>query len=107
MAPALGQGFHTDEQTEHIIAPMFIVAGKGDTNTPVERNAQVYHSLIKTSELHLFDQYVNHYVFLNEATAFGKEILPDLTIDHPSINRKKIHEKTRQLAIDFFNKHFK
>jgi predicted dienelactone hydrolase len=104
MAPAIGFGFYSKEQTKTITAPVFIVAGKGDTNTLVEHNAQNYHRLIESSEIYLFDKNVNHYVFLNEATVFGKEIMPALTIDHPDVNRKEIHEKTLELAIDFFKK---
>jgi predicted dienelactone hydrolase len=104
MAPAIGFGFYSTEQTKTITAPVFIVAGKGDTNTPIEYNAQNYHRLIKGSQLYLFGKHVNHYVFLNEATDFGKEILPRLTVDHPTVNRKAIHKKTVELAIDFFKK---
>ncbi|WP_299254865.1 hypothetical protein [uncultured Aquimarina sp.] len=102
MAPAIGFGFHSQEQTKKITAPIFIIAGKGDTNTLIEYNALNYHSLIKSSQIHLFDENVDHYVFLNEATEFGKQIIPALTIDHPNVNRKEIHEKTLGLAIAFF-----
>lgn len=102
MAPAIGFGFHSKEQTGKITAPIFIVAGKGDTNTPIENNAKIYHSLIKTSKIHLFDKNVGHYVFLNEPTEFGKEVAPEITIDKPAVDRKEIHEKTLGLALDFF-----
>ncbi len=105
MAPAIGFGFYSPEQTKEIAAPIFIVAGKGDTNTPIAANAENYHKLIKNSELHLFNEFVNHYIFLNEGTAFGKEVIPNLTIDHPTVVRKEIHKKTAALAIDFFKKH--
>ncbi|MDN5211598.1 hypothetical protein QQ020_06035 [Fulvivirgaceae bacterium BMA12] len=105
MAPAIGFGFHSEKQTEEITAPVFIVAGKGDTNTPIKYNALKYHRLIKGSEIHLFDEKVNHYVFLNEATDFGKTVLSRLCVDHPEVDRKQIHEKTTELAINFFQKH--
>ncbi len=105
MAPAIGFGFQSEKQTKSITAPIFIIAGKGDTNTPISGNAENYHLLIETSELYLFGEHVNHYVFLNEATEFGKQILPDLTIDHPSIDRREIHQITTKLAINFFRKH--
>lgn len=104
MAPAIGFGFHTKEQTNKINAPVFIVAGKGDVNTPVKRNAENYHNLIETSQIHLFDENVGHYVFLNEATEFGKKMIPAITIDKPLVDRKKIHDETVELAIDFFKK---
>ncbi|MCP5062175.1 MAG: dienelactone hydrolase [Ignavibacteriae bacterium] len=104
MAPAIGFGFYSKNQTENITAPVFIVAGKGDTNTPIKENALKYHDLINTSEIYLFDEYVDHYVFLNEATEFGKEVAPIICVDHPKVDRKEIHEKTLELAIDFFKK---
>lgn len=102
MAPAIGFGFHTTEQVKEITAPIFIVASKGDTNTPIQLNTLIYHRLIENSLLYLFDEFVNHYAFLNEGTEFGKSILPTITIDHPAVDRKKIHDKTIQLAINFF-----
>ncbi len=104
MAPAIGFGFHSKKQMESITAPIFIVAGKGDTNTPIQFNAQHYHKLIETSFLHLFNKNVNHYVFLNESTEFGKKVIPEIAIDPPSVSRKEIHQKTLALAIDFFNR---
>lgn len=104
MAPAIGFGFHSKEQTNKITAPVFIVAGKGDLVAPVKNNAEKYHNLIETSEIHLFDKDVEHYVFLNESTKFGKEIAPAITIDNPTVDRKKIHEKTLELALKFFKK---
>ncbi|WP_438712594.1 alpha/beta hydrolase family protein [Aquimarina muelleri] len=102
MAPAIGFGFHSPEQTDKITAPIFIVAGKGDLIAPVKNNAEKYHNLIKTSEIHLFDKKVEHYVFLNESTEFGKKVAPAITMDNPTVERKKIHEKTLELALEFF-----
>ncbi|MEO9894385.1 hypothetical protein [Aurantibacter sp.] len=104
MAPAIGFGFHSKAQTAKITAPVYIVAGKGDTTAPVKSNAEKFDSLIDTSTLHLYNAQVGHYVFLNEATEFGKEILPAIAVDHETVNRKNIHEETLQLAIDFFKK---
>ena len=106
MAPAIGFGFHSKEQTQQITAPIFIVAGKGDTNTPVEFNALNYHQLIPTSEIHLLGEQVDHYVFLNEATPFGKEVAPQITIDHEGVDRKQIHDEVSDMVIAFFEKHF-
>lgn len=102
MAPAIGFGFHSKEQTNKITAPIFITAGKGDLVAPVKNNAEKYHSLIKTSQIHLFDKDVEHYIFLNESTEFGKEVAPEITIDNPTVDRKKIHKKTLELALNFF-----
>ena len=102
MAPAIGFGFHSKEQTDKITAPIFIVAGKGDLVAPVKNNAEKYHSLIQTSKIYLFDKNVGHYIFLNEPTEFGKEVAAEITIDHPTVDRKKLHDRTLELALDFF-----
>lgn len=102
IAPAIGFGFYDKEQTKSIDAPVMIVAGKGDTNTPIATNAMVFDSLIATSQLHLFNEHVNHYTFLNEGTDFGKKIIRDLVTDHPSVDRGKIHAETVELAKRFF-----
>ncbi|SEM17894.1 Predicted dienelactone hydrolase [Aquimarina amphilecti] len=104
MAPAIGFGFHSKEQTDKITAPIFIVAGEGDLVAPIKRNAEKYHSLIKTSKIYLFNKDVEHYVFLNESTEFGKKVAPAITIDNPNVDRKEVHEKTVVLALDFFKK---
>ncbi len=104
MAPAIGFGFHSKEQTNEITAPIFIVAGKGDLVAPVKKNAEKYHLLIKSSKMHLFDKNVGHYIFLNEATEFGKEVAPSITVDNPGVDRNEIHEKSLELAVEFFNR---
>lgn len=106
MAPAIGFGFHSKEQTQQIQAPIFIVAGKGDTNTPIEFNALNYHQLIPTSEIHLLGENVDHYVFLNEATDFGKEVAPQIAIDNEGVNRQQIHDEVSDMVMAFFEKHF-
>ncbi|CAM1341919.1 alpha/beta hydrolase family protein [Tenacibaculum amylolyticum] len=105
MAPAIGFGFHSKEQTKTIEAPVFIVAGKGDTNTPIQQNALNYHKLIPTSELHLLGEDVDHYIFLNEPTEFGKKVAPQITIDKEGVDRKQIHDEVTALAIDFFEQY--
>ena len=106
MAPAIGFGFHSTSQVADISAPIYIVAGKGDTNTPVEHNAKNYHKLIKTSELHLLGDSVDHYVFLNEATDLGKKVAPQICVDRVGVNRKEIHDNVAELALSFFENHF-
>lgn len=105
MAPAIGFGFHKPEQTQTITAPIMIVASKGDSNTPIAYNALQYHQLIPSSELHLIHEKADHYVFLNEATKFGKTVAPAITIDASEINRQQIHQEVSTLAIDFFQEH--
>ncbi len=107
MAPAVGLGFHSKNQTDNITAPIFIVAGQEDSNTPIKHNAENYHDLIETSELHILNGNVGHYVFLNEATAFGKEVAPAITVDNEGVDRKQIHQTVSKMALNFFNKHLR
>lgn len=105
MAPGIGFGFHSKEQTKNINAPLLIIAGKGDTNTPIAFNALNYHKLIPSSSLHLLGDNADHYVFLNEATEFGKEVAPHITVDNEGVDRKQIHDEVSELAIQFFKEH--
>lgn len=104
MAPAIGFGFHSKEQTKNIDVPIFIIAGKGDTNSPAKFNAINYHELIPTSELLLLGKSIDHYVFLNEPTSFGKKVASEITIDNDHVDRKEIHDSVSEKAIVFFNK---
>ena len=102
MAPAIGFGFHSKEQTKTITAPVFIVAGQADEICPIEENALKFKDLIPTSEAHIFDGKVGHYVFLNEATDFGKEVAPFICVDPPGVDRADIHRQTTEMAVRFF-----
>ena len=70
----------------------------------LKNNAENYHNLIETSQLYLFDENVGHYVFLNEATEFGKKVLPEITIDKPLVDRKKNPSQNFRIGIRFFPK---
>lgn len=107
MAPAIGFGFHDPRQTAEIDIPIFIVAGNGDRQTPVETDAGNYHRLIPTSEIHLFEAPVGHYIFLNEGTAMGKQAVPMILQDAPGVDRGLIHAKTAKMAAAFFGKHLR
>lgn len=100
MAPAIGWGFHSEKQIK-ITSPVYIVAGEGDTNTPIEENALSYKRLIKTSKLHLFGEYVNHYVFLNEATEFGKKVAPKFVWTTKMSIVKKFTKKRQNWQLPF------
>ena len=105
MAPAIGFGFYQPEQTAAIDAPIFIVSGKGDKETPIKKNALVYDRLISSSQVHLFGKRVGHYVFLGEATKFGRKVAPFVCKDHRSVDRAEIHEQTTELMLAFFAEH--
>ncbi|MCP4218837.1 MAG: dienelactone hydrolase, partial [bacterium] len=104
MAPAIGLGFNSKAQVNAITAPLLIVAGQKDTICPIKTNAVHYNKLIKSSSLFIFKGEVGHYVFLNEATEFGREVAPGICSDHPHVSRADIHEKAIKLAIEFFER---
>ena len=107
MAPAIGFGFHAAEQVVAIDRPIYIVAGRGDRETPVTTNALNFHRIIPQSEIFLFDEPVGHYVFLNEATAFGKQVVPSICVDAEGVDRADVHAKTAELALTFFEQHLR
>ncbi|GAA5529091.1 hypothetical protein Hgul01_02895 [Herpetosiphon gulosus] len=67
-----------------------IIAGEADTNTPPEVNAHRYATLIKDVALTLLEGPVGHYVFLAECTEAGCQLIPELCLDAPEVDRKSI-----------------
>lgn len=104
IAPAFGEAF-TAAGLAPIIIPVKIVAGAADTNTPPSLNAVRYTSLIKQADLVILDGQVGHYTFLAESTPLGQRLLPELCVDHPSIDRAAIHQQVSQSAVEFFERH--
>jgi predicted dienelactone hydrolase len=107
MAPAIGQVFKGKSSTKNITIPIRIVAAESDKVTPVNTNAQHYVTLLPDAQLTLLGKEAGHYVFLNDAKESLKKEAPLYFTDHPAVSRKEIHEKTLQLAIDFFIKTLK
>ncbi|WP_133166381.1 alpha/beta fold hydrolase [Sphingobacterium haloxyli] len=85
--------------------PVFIVGCRADRVTPVARYARHYHALIEHSEYFEFDGEVGHYVMLPEASDEVKKETPEVFVDDPSVDRKSVHQKVIDLAIDFFAEH--
>jgi predicted dienelactone hydrolase len=103
MAPALA-GLFDPASLQAIQIPVHIVASEGDITVPVEGNAKILAGKIKKVAFKLIPGAANHYVFLNEVTKGGKMMLDrSVSIDHPSVNRKEVHEEIGLSAVEFFN----
>lgn len=99
--PALGRVFTLDGVAQ-IDVPLHIVVAAGDQIAPPKSNGEYMAQLIPTATLTVLDEAINHYVYLCEATAAGKQYLPELCCDAAGVDRHLIHEQTAELAVDFF-----
>ena len=104
MNPALGGAFDTGGLAD-VRVPVHIVVTEGDEETPPPDNGCRYADLIATSELSWIRGAAGHYVFLAEPTAAGKQQLPHLFADDPSVDRRALREHVASLASTFFEQH--
>jgi predicted dienelactone hydrolase len=107
MAPALGQGFRTKEQTKNITIPVYIVAAKADSIAPVKINAAHYKHLIPQAKWYETPENAGHYVFLNEGNEDMRKNAPIFFNDAPGVNRRDIHTKVVTLALGFYKQQLK
>ena len=103
IAPALGESF-TASGLASVEIPIKIVVGEADASTPAPTNGGRFASLIKQAELVILEGQVAHYTFLAEATALGKQVAPEICVDHPSVNRPYIHKRVSECVSEFFDK---
>lgn len=112
MAPSWGWVF-SKEGLEKVKAPFFIIAPEGDNLVSTQSNAERYARLIPHSHLYLFNGNLSHFVFLN---TIMDENIPEydpagekrhLYEDLPGMARGRIHEKTVNLALEFFSTHLR
>ena len=103
IAPALGMAFTADSLGE-IEIPVQIVTTEIDNEVPPKTNAHRFSELIPNANLELILGRADHYVFLAEATEAGKRLEPDICIDHPSVDRRQIHQQVGRQATGFFDR---
>lgn len=103
IAPALGMAFPEASLAE-VNIPVQIVVTEIDNHVPPKTNAHRFAELIPGAELEVLAGQADHYVFLCEATAAGKQLDPAICVDHPSINRREIHQHVASQAVSFFEK---
>ncbi|MBI1729656.1 alpha/beta hydrolase [Candidatus Acetothermia bacterium] len=104
IAPVLGEAF-TASGLAPISIPVKIVVGEADQLAPAEANAIKFARHLKDSELEILKGKVAHYTFIAECTAHGKQTLPFLCIDDPSVDRKALHNRVSEMAAKFFDAH--
>jgi predicted dienelactone hydrolase len=107
LAPALGLGFASNEQTKNIQSPLLIIGNEGDQIAPVISNAKKYNSLITSSKYIELHGKIGHYIFLNEANKDLMKEAKKYYTDDKSVNRKLIHVNVENLIIEFFDSNFK
>lgn len=104
ISPGTAMGFNDDSQFKEVDIPVFIIGCEADRVTPVGNYARRYHSFIEHSEYYEFEGAVGHYVMLAQVNEQVKKEVPYVFVDHPSVDRKKVHQKVADLAIPFFEK---
>lgn len=104
IAPVLGEAF-ASAGLATIATPVKIVVGEADTMAPAATNAMRFANLIPQAELTILGNQVAHYTFLGEGTALGKQVLPELCLDAPGVERTEIHQQVSQWAKEFFDHH--
>jgi len=107
ISPALGAGFVLKQQFSSIGQPVYIIGAASDSMAPVLSNARHFHKLINGSGYYEFPGKTGHYAMLNETIDDLKKSDPIYFADDPTVDRKKVHEKTIQLAAQFFKKQLK
>jgi len=104
IAPAIGPAV-TPKSLAAITIPVAIAAGESDSIAPVDANAKYYASKIPHVELTIFPGGVDHYTFLDQCTAAGRDTKPLLCVDRPGVDREHVHDATIDLAAKFFGSH--
>lgn len=110
MAPGLDFDnwlFTNKEKISQVTVPVEIVTGASDTTVSLEENASFFGQHIPNSTLIILPGKITHWPFLNEATSEGKQIIPLITVDDPSVDRAQVHQEVGAMALNFFNKHLK
>jgi predicted dienelactone hydrolase len=107
LAPGLGLGFETKEQTKNVNAPVLIIAAANDQVAPINTNAALYHTLIPLSKYIVLQEKTSHYVFLNEGSESLKKEAKQLFTDDKTISRNTIHNTIGSEVINFFEQTLK
>jgi predicted dienelactone hydrolase len=107
LAPALGLGFASNEQTRNIESPLLIIGAEYDQIAPVVSNAKKFNSIIASSNYIELHGKIGHYIFLNEAKKDLRKEAKKYYTDDESVNRKQVHLYVENLIIEFFDSKIK
>jgi predicted dienelactone hydrolase len=100
IAPALGEAFNSASFAD-VSIPVSLVAGTDDVTAPVKTNIDRIAGFIPGAKLMLVPG-AAHYTFLDTCLPAATERLANICVDHPGVDRDKVHEQTIERALDFF-----
>lgn len=98
LAPAPPVRGLTPESVAEIAVPVSLMVGQADIEAPPDVCAVWLTERNSRFSLNLLGETVGHYVFLNEATAYGRDLEPEICVDPPGVNRRAIHDRAAELA---------
>lgn len=93
----------TQQGLAQIKTPTYIMTGESDEEV-IEQTTFFAHN-IPYCTCSILSGQVTHWTLLNEYTEAGKSNQQQHTVDHPSINRKNVHDVITLEALMFFDKH--
>ncbi|MBC2773680.1 hypothetical protein H6M51_12465 [Rhizobium sp. AQ_MP] len=102
-APAPTVRAFEEESLQVIQRSVAITVGQADREAPVEECAAWLAKRLPNSELKLIGEQVGHYVFLDQCTALGQSLEPEICVDPPGIDRRHLHDEVAAHAVGFFN----
>ncbi|WP_028793659.1 alpha/beta hydrolase family protein [Thalassobaculum salexigens] len=97
------RGFRPDSLAG-IRLPVSIMVGRADLEAPHEDCALWLRQQNPAFAVELLGETVGHYVFLNEATDFGRAEAPEICLDPPGIDRRAIHDQAAAFAEAHFRR---
>lgn len=103
-APAPPVRGFTSDSLATIRVPVALMAGQADLEAPHETCALWLCEQNPAFTLELLGETVGHYVFLNEATDFGRAVAPEICTDPFGVDRRAIHDRAAAFADAHFRK---
>ncbi len=82
--------------------PVGIMVGGADREAPADLCSEWLVRQNPNFRLALLGKSVGHYVFLNEATEYGRLEAPEICVDAPDVNRADIHDRAAGFAEEIF-----
>lgn len=81
----------SEESLAAIDVPALVVAAADDTVAPAADCAIWLQQRLARSRIEMLGPGTGHYVFLPEATPIGRRTAPDICVDAPGVDRRRIH----------------
>lgn len=100
LAPALGTGLGSAQQTKNVEVPVLIIAAAGDKIAPIDENGRNYHRFLPQAQYHELPDNVDHFIFLPVSKNFSpadRFWYQDAT----GVDRNQIHSEVITKVSDF------